>query len=124
VEKISIKEEKKISLMMRNLKSMRVGKPKNQPEGNKILEKLGKQLEENFNKTLREINPQNINESFHQSDLSFKSHRKYYTNQVVKNNIKKKKKMTTKSSWRMFQEIIMQGTSLSITPLLGPVAIK
>jgi hypothetical protein len=64
---------------MSNLKSMRVGKPRNQPEGNKILEKLGKQLEENFNRTLREINPQNVNESYHQSDLSFKSHRMAYS---------------------------------------------
>ena len=78
MEKISIIEEQKIKLMMRNLKSMRVGKPKAKPEENKILEKLGKQLEENFNKTLRDINPQNMNESYHQSDLSFKSHRKYY----------------------------------------------
>lgn len=60
---------------MRNLKSMRVGRQIQEFASNKILEKLGKQLEENFNRTLREINPHATNESYHQSDLSFKSHR-------------------------------------------------
>lgn len=77
VEKISSKEEDRINLMMKNLKSMRVGNPSSNTKGNKILEKLGKQLEESFNRTLRDINPQNMNESYHQSDLSFKSHRNY-----------------------------------------------
>ena len=59
--------------MMKNLQSMRVG-PQVSGQGNRILEKLGRQLEETFNRTVRDINPQNPNESFHQSDLSFKSH--------------------------------------------------
>ena len=64
--------------MMKNLKSMRVGRKSQQGKGNKILEKLGKQLEENFNKTLRDINPHHLNESYNHSNLSFKSHRKIF----------------------------------------------
>ena len=64
--------------MIKNIKSMRVGRKNQGTENNKILEKLGRQLEENFNKTLRDINPQNLNESYNHSNLSFKSHRKYF----------------------------------------------
>ena len=69
--------------MMKNLQSMRVGREKSQPQSNKILDKLGKQLEESFNRTLRDINPQNLNESFHQSDLSFKSHRRSLSDLLI-----------------------------------------